>query len=696
MSSKYEKLLEPGFIGQVKTRNRIIKTGAGTFMWHEDETAMNNKVLAFYEALARGGVGLLIVESPTIDYPAGVRWRERYRIDDDRYIKGLSQLTEVIHRHGCPTFMQMNHDGPWQTDLGFNPDSPFGGPPIASSTTVLENPGDFHNETPHQLTVEEIEIIIDKFASAAERAQKAGFDGVDINSASTHLLHNFLSPFWNKRTDEYGGERENRTRFTSSIIREIKKRCGGNFPVSVCINGMEVGQAAGIENSVCITPEESKAIARLLQDAGADAVQVRNIWFGYHVGGYLPDVLFYPESPVPVGSMPKEYNASQHGAGANLKLAEIIRKNVTVPVITVGKVLPELGDQAIREHKADFIGMTRALQADPELPNKLLQGREKDIAPCTRCENCLGSQRCRINPFMGKEYNIINRAAEKKNVMVIGGGPAGMQAAMSAAQRGHSVTLYEKENNLGGLLPAAAVVKGTEMENIPDITEYLKRQLEILKVTVRTGKTADKSLVERERPDAVIVATGGISTLPDIPGIDNPKVVSTTDLMKTLKGSMKFFKPGTLRSLTKFYLPVGKTVIIIGSGLQGCELAEFFTRRGRKVTIVDTAPNPGTDMVDVLLAHLLKWFEKKGVTLINGVREYVGISDEGLAIIDKGGVERCIEAESIIPALPLRADHSLANSLKGIVPEVNVAGDCYKPGLIADAISKGMTAGRRI
>jgi len=206
-NKKYEKLLEPGYIGQLQTRNRIIKTGAGTFMWHEDETSMNGKVLAFYEAIARGGVGLLIVESPTVDYPAGVRWRRRYRIDDDRYIKGLSELTAIIHQQGCPTFMQMNHDGPWQANLGFEADPPFKGQPIASFPTTLRNDGDFHNQTPHQLTIEEIETVIDKFASAAVRAQKAGFDGVDINSASSHLGHNFLSPYWNRRTDIYGGTR---------------------------------------------------------------------------------------------------------------------------------------------------------------------------------------------------------------------------------------------------------------------------------------------------------------------------------------------------------------------------------------------------------------------------------------------------------------------------------------------------------
>ncbi|MFC1946442.1 FAD-dependent oxidoreductase [Chloroflexota bacterium] len=696
MSRKYETLLEPGYIGQVQTRNRIVKTGAGTFMWNEDETSMNKKVLAFYEALARGGVGLLIVESPTIDYPAGVRWRRRYRIDDDKYIKGLSELTYVIHRHGCPTFMQMNHDGPWQSKLGFEPDPPFKGPPIASSPTILKNPGDFHNETPRELIIEEIESIIDKFASASVRAQKAGFDGVDINSASTHLLHNFLSPFWNKRKDRYGGSRENRARFVISIVQEIKKRAGSDFPVSVCINGMEIGQAAGVDNAHCITPEEGRGIARLLQDAGADMIHVRSTWLGYHVGGYLTDVFFYPEPPVPVESMPAEYFSRDRGAGANMNFAEGIKYGVSVPVMTVSKISPELGERMLRERKVDFIGMTRMLQADPELPNKLITGREKDIAPCTACENCLGSQRCRINAFMGKEYNNIQKAGQKKKVVVVGGGPAGMEAARVAALRGHDVSLYEKNGRLGGLLPVAAVVKGTELENIPDIVTYLEHQISSLGVKINLGEEVDLQLIEREKPDAVILATGGIPVMPDIPGIENKKVVTTTKLQKTLRSFMKFSGTGTLRSLTKFYLPVGKKIVIIGSGLHGCELAEFFVRRGRQVTIVDKAESPGGDMVDVLFGYLSTWLEKKDVTFINGVREYTRITKDGLNIIDKNGKEILIEADSIIPALPLAPDTRLLPKLKEIVPEVYAVGDCNEPLLIVDAINAGMTTARVI
>ncbi len=665
------------------------------FMWHEDELHMNATVNAFYEAMARGGVGLLIVESPTIDYPLGARWRERYRIDDDKYIKGLSELVQVIHKHGCPTFMQMNHDGPWQVRLPFVPAPLFSGPPIASSPVSMKSESDFHNEVPRELAVAEIEEIVDKFASAAVRAQKAGFDGVDINAASSHLLHNFLSPFWNRRRDAYGGNLENRARFVTQIIREIKRRLGQGFPVSVIINAMEIGRVMGIDDDTCLTPEDARGIARLLQEAGADAIHVRSHWLGFHVGAYLPEALFYPEPPIPVETIPREYDASRKGAGANVPLAAGIKKAVSIPVMVVGRLDAELGEKVLREGKVDFIGMTRRLLADPEFPNKVASGRKDDIAPCTACDNCLGSRRCRINALLGTEHNTIEKAEKRKKVLVIGGGPAGMEAARVAALRGHDVTLYEKSHKLGGLLLLAAMVKGPHPEDLPAIVRYLERQLTKLGVKIKHGKEADLSEIEKEKPDVVILATGGTPTLPQITGIERPNVVSGADLHGKLKSFLRFFGPHTLRWLSKYSMPIGKRVVIIGGAIQGCELGEFLTKRGRKVTIVEAGDTLGEGMVDVLLGHLMMWFQKKGVTLMTGVK-YVEITDRGLTVTTKEGKRKTIEADSIVPALPLRANTGLLKSLEGRVPEVYAVGDCREPLLIVDAIAEGSRIARTI
>jgi 2,4-dienoyl-CoA reductase (NADPH2) len=693
--SRFKKLLEPGRIGSVTTRNRIVKTGAGTFMWHQDETRMNAAILAYYESLARGGVGLLIVESPTIDYPLGARWPQRYRIDDDKYIEGLSELVQVIHKHGCPTFMQMNHDGPWQRAiLGMEPF--FQGQPVAASAVTMKADNDFHNETPRPLTIPEIEAIIDKFASAAVRARKAGFDGVDINAASSHLLHNFLSPFWNRRQDSYGGNAENRALFVTSIVREIKKRLGRDFAVSVCINAAEYGRIVGIPDDKCLTIEDARTTSRLLESAGADALHVRSHWLGRHVGAYLPDLLFYPEPVIPLKNFPKSYRAQGHGVAWNVDLAAGIKRGVTIPVMVVGKLDPILGEKVLREGKADFIAMTRRLQADPELPNKVIAGRLDDIAPCTACENCLGSRRCRINAFMGKDYNTVVKAGKKKKVVVVGAGPAGLEAARVAALRGHDVTLYDRLTKVGGLLPIAALVKGTGLEDLPAMVRYFERQLKELGVKMVLGKDITPAGIIKIQPDAVIIAGGGVPAVPDIPGINRRNVVSSADLHRQLKFYLRFIGPIILRWLTGFYLPVGKRVVIIGGSLHGCELGEFLTKRGRRVTIVEKATTLGQGMVDVIQAYLFDWFHKKGVTLIGGVREFVEITDKGLTIINKDGEKQTIPADTVVPALPLLPDLAMFESLEGKVPEVYAIGDCKEPLLIADAISQGMETARKI
>jgi 2,4-dienoyl-CoA reductase (NADPH2) len=270
-----------------------------------------------------------------------------------------------------------------------------------------------------------------------------------------------------------------------------------------------------------------------------------------------------------------------------------------------------------------------------------------------------------------------------------------MEAARVAALRGHDVTLYEKSNKLGGLLPVAALVKGTEIEDLPALVRYLKGQITKLGVKIILGQEITPSIIEEVKPDAVILATGGVPVLPEIPGIDRPNVISTAELHRKLKSYLRFLGTKTLRWLTKFFMPVGKRVVIIGGAIQGCELGEFLTKQGRKVTIVDTTETMGEGLVDYQFFQLCMWFQRKGVTMISGV-SYEGITDEGLVIITKEGSRQIIEADSIIPALPLASDSRLLNSLKGKVPEVYAVGDCHDGKLIADAIGAGSRFARSI
>src|SRR5512139_131125 len=437
-TTNYAKLLEPGRIGKVTTRNRIYKSAAGMHSFEEYEfDSMNDNTLGFYEALAKGGVGIISVEAPTVDYPQGCRWHHRYRMDEDKYIPGMTQLVDLIHSHGCPTFMQMEHDGPWQNPLFPNHPPTYEGPPIGASAVNIARPSDFHRDVIRPLAIPEIEDIVRKYIDAAERAQKAGFDGVDLNMGSTHIGMNFLSPWWNRRDDEYGGSKEKRAKFVLDIITGIKKRCGDDFPVVVCMNGFESGYLLGDPDDKVFNHTLALDAMAMAIDAGADALMIRSSWLGLHVPGFLPDYLFFPAAQIPVDKMPPEYYPNELGKGAIRRMTEEAKKRFDVPIILIGYVTPDLGERMLEEGKADFIGMNRPLIADADLPNKLKAGHPEDIALCTRCGTCLDQnesflRHCRINAQVGFGRYGFAKAATKKKVVVVGGDPAGMEAARVA------------------------------------------------------------------------------------------------------------------------------------------------------------------------------------------------------------------------------------------------------------------------
>ena len=698
--ARYARLLEPGQIGKVRTKNRIYKTAAGMMSFDENEITMNDNSLGFYEALARGGTGLISVEAPTIDYPYGTRWRERYRMDDDKYIPGMAELVDLIHGYGVPTFMQMEHDGPWQSPLFDNAPATFEGPPIAASPVNIPStpdfhPGDFHRDMPRALEIPEIQDITRKYIAAAERAQKAGFDGVDINAASSHIIHNFLSPFWNRRTDEYGGTPEKRAKLLLDILAGIKERCGGDFAVVVCLNGLESGYCIGVDDRTCLTHELARETMLMAVDAGADAIMVRSQWLGLHVPGFLPDYMFFPEANVPADKMPPQYYAKEEGRAAVKLMTEELKRLVSVPVIAVGYISPDDGEKLLEDHMADYIGMNRPLICDPLLVTKLAEGRTDDIVECNRCGSCLDQsetflRHCRVNAAVGFGYQKIEKAPARKKVVVVGGGPSGLEAARVSALRGHDVTLIERSRHLGGLMPLASLIKGTELENIPGFVNYLKGQVTKAGVHLQLGHEATAESIRKLNPDAVILATGGVLTSPAIaraPGA-KAKVVTTPELHKQVKPFLKTMGPKVLGWATRLYLPMGKKVVVVGAGLHGMEVAEFLLKRGRTVTIVEPSDVIGEGMLDFRLGLTMDWLARKHVKIVAGAQD-LQVTGEGLAFTDKDGVRQVVAADTIVPTSPLTPNEGLYAALDGKVAELYLIGDGKQPGMIMHAVRAG-------
>jgi len=616
-------------------------------------------------------------------------------MDEDRFIPGMTQLVDLIHSYGCPTFMQMEHDGPWQNPLFPNHPATYDGPPIGASAVNIPRPSDFHRDMIRPLTIPEIEVITRKYVDAAERAQKAGFDGVDLNMGSTHIGMNFLSPWWNRRDDEYGGTQKKRAKLVLDIISGIKLRCGDDYPIVVCVNGFETGYLLGDPDSKVFNHDLALETMAMVVDAGADALMIRSSRLGLHVPGFLPDYLFFPEAQVPLEKIPPQYYAKELGRGAIRLMTEEAKKRFDVPIILIGYVDAELGEQMLEEDKADFIGMNRPLISDAGLPNKLKAGHPEDIAPCTRCGTCLDQsesflRHCRINAQVGFGRYALPKADKKKKVIVVGGGPSGMEAARVAALRGHDVTLLEKSAHLGGLVPLAALIKGTELEDLPALIDYLKTQLTKTGVKVRLKTEASVHSLQEMKPDAVILATGGVLTSPTLDGGKKAKgkVVTTPQLHKRVKPYLNRFGPSFLGRATHYYLPMGKKVVVVGAGLHGVEVAEYLAKRGRKVTIVEPSEVIGDGVIDFRLGLTMDWFAQKGVRIIAGAKN-IKVTEKGLAYEDRDGVKTELEADTIVPTAPLKANDDLYEKLEGKVPELYLIGDGREAGMIVHAIRSG-------
>jgi len=635
-------LFAAGRIGKMEIRNRIVmppmETNFGT-----ENGFVTDRHKSYYEARAEGGVGLIIVEAISVDSPVGNTVKGNLALDEDAHIAGFADLTRQIQRHGVRTAAQIFHAGA-EARISITGMQPVG--PSSVRT--------FKGDTPKELTLPEISDLIQSFTAAAVRAQRAGFDAVEIHGATYYLVAQFLSRFWNKRVDIYGGTLENRARFLLEVLQSVKTAIGKDFPVWCRINGSEYGLEEGL------TLEESKQVAQWAELAGADAIHVSSFGRGSqaHMGPTVVD------------------------PGILLPLAHEIKKSLGIPVIAAGRIDPIQAQKGLKAGQADFISIGRGLIADPELPNKLAEGRPEDLRPCICCLECINHiiyknspLLCSVNALCGREGDYrIKPSPTSKKVIVIGGGPSGMEAARVAALRGHRVTLFEKESHLGGLLIPASLPP--HKEDIKRLIDYLRIQIEKLRVRIRLGEEISPEKVASLRPDAVVVACGGSPQTPDIRGLKDVSCITAEEALLGKAG-------------------VGEKVLILGGGLVGCETADYFSEMGKKVTIVEILERMASDLVPILRRGLLDRLRGKGVTMLVGVN---GEKIEGKHFIgkDREGKRQVFQADTIILAAGMRPRQEYWACLESKIREVCFVGDVVMPRGILEAIHEGNRAGRTI
>jgi 2,4-dienoyl-CoA reductase (NADPH2) len=707
--NQFNHLLAPGRIGSLEIRNRIVMCPMGSNLAEKDGQ-VGERVQRYYEERARGGVGLIIVGVGAIAHPAGACIPNQIGISSDVFLPRLQDLTKRLHSRGARVAIQLQHSGKVATqDMGagrplwvpsiaplkagdlFNDLTPE---EIAGITSYLAQPGaklEFH-----EMTRQDIRQLVEWFAVAAERARRAGFDGVEIHAAHGYLLSSFLSPSTNRRRDDYGGPLENRARLLVEVIRGVRERVGADYAVWCRLDSKEFRTENGI------TEEDARRTAELAEAAGVDAI---------HVTAYADATSGVAFTDAPL----------VHERCGYVTLAEAIKKRVRVPVIVVGRIEPEDAEEILKAGRADFIGMGRKLLADPELPRKLAEGRPAEVRPCIYCYTCVGKiylnqpVSCAVNPATGREAEFqVVPAPAPRQVLIIGGGPAGMEAARIAALRGHRVTLCEKQGRLGGTLHLSSLVYAANAK----LVEYLETQVRKLPIDLRLGEEVTPSLMRDLQPDVVLVAVGAKLEPPAIPGVDRANVLSGDDLRSLLTRSDGRVAAEKLsvrqrallgvgswlgisdrldraRELSRRWMPLGKRVAVLGGGLVGVEIAAFLSERGREVTLLEEAKTLAAEMALPRRWRVLHELREGGVRLLTETR-VEAILDEGVLYRDRQAQRQTLPADSIILATSPKPNRGLADALAGMVAEVHLLGDCKGVGYIEGALLDAARIARAI
>ncbi len=642
----FSQLLKPGRLGTMKLKNRFVVPAMVT-NFAEEDGSIGELIHNYYLARAKGGYGLIIVEATAVS-PDGRGFVRHPVLYNDDGLVGWKKLADAVHDTGGKIAAQLFHAGR-QTYEHITGEQPVAPSPISSPK---------HNTLPRELSKNDIHRLVKAYGMAALRAKNAGLDGVEVHGGHGYLVSQFISPIFNKRIDEYGGDLLSRMRFALEIIDEIRSKAGKGYPVWIRISA-EDQLPGGIEL------EEAKVLARILSEAGYDAI---NVSAGLTAGGYKKAA----STVAPMSVAP----------GFNLYNCTEIKRSVNVPVIAVGRINdPLMGEQVLKEKRADFIAMGRGSIADPELPNKVAAKRYADICPCIGCmQGC--TQRmgeglkisCMMNPAVGSEGRFDNTPSKipaPRKVVIVGGGPAGLMVSQYLGLRGHDLVLFEKQPKLGGQFLLGAVPPGKQ--EIARGISYLIRQLHNAKVEVKLGTVANEELIMNEEPDVVIICSGGKPIIPLIPGIERENVVLANEVLAGTKN-------------------VGQRVAIIGAGLVGCETADFLAERNKDLTIIEMTDQVAGEMQAALRYQLLNRLDAYGVTMILSA-EAKEFNENDLTVVRDGGEQRVGCFDSFVLAVGVQSENDLYEKLKNKVNAIYLIGDARKPGKAIDAVMEAFELG---
>jgi len=699
MSNRYPHLLSPGRIGTLELKNRIAVSAMGVSL-AEDDGTVGERIIAYHEEQARGGAALIVSGVAGVAWPVGAVQMQQTAISDDRFVPGLKMLCDRVHAAGAKIAVQLHHGG---LVAGYS--FQRFGEPLWAPAIPPQSKGDFTSfftmeelagmagAKPPQIRVIEqadIDLAVEQYAEAARRAKQAGFDAIEIHAGHGYLLSSFISAYTNTRTDAYGGSRENRMRFALEVIAAIRREVGRDYPLWIKLDTRELGKDGGV------TLDDAVEHARMAEAAGVDAI-VATCAHNAAVGK------LHSESNIP------------HVENWNIPAAARLKQAVSIPVFGLGRIEPDDADAAIGRGEADFIAMGRKLLADPYLPAKLAAGDPEKVRPCVYCYTCVsaiytGEQaRCAVNADISREY-LRKPPGAAKHVAVVGGGPGGMDATRRLCAAGHRVTLIERSARLGGTVRFA----GLAYEPNERLLNWLVREVEDSGADLRLDTEATPELLTSLAPDHVIVATGALRGMPDIPGNDLPHVFSGDDMRKLMFGETSdalkrktslFTRLATkvgaatgatanldlVRKATRAWMPLGDRVVIIGGELVGIELAEFLNERGRTVTVIEEAPRLGKGLTLVRRMRILSELAEHGVELCGGASG-VAIGAEAVSFTDQSGEVRSVSADTVIVAMGATGDLSLAESLRGAGFAVTAIGDANGVGYIEGAMRDAFEA----